>query len=119
MHFIVLGITIIVTWSIYSLILYLIKRDEAKRKAFDKDVYDQKLQTINNEARFTYELLYSPSANLYVAGCRLFTPKQALKHWRAAAHQSKLTESYMRIDRARAFVKAIEEHQLSLKGDKK
>lgn len=76
------------------------------------------LRTIVGSGYGKYFLQYSPNADIYVAGCRFFTPKQALKHWRAVSKLNPKDEPIVRIQRAKAFVKAIEEHQLSLKKGK-
>ena len=109
--------------SVGGLAYHLIRKREIKRE-YTREQYlaDSRygnLRTIVGSGYDRYFLQYSPNANIYVAGCRFFTPKQALKHWRAVSKLNPKDEPITRIQRAQAFVKAIEDHQLSLKGNKK
>ena len=105
------------------LVYHLIRRREIKmeytRAQYLADSRYGNLRTIVGSGCGRYFLQYSLNANIYVAGCRFFTPKQALKHWRAVSKLNQKDEPITRIQRAKTFVKAIEEHQLSLKGNKK
>lgn len=60
-----------------------------------------------------HTLRYSSSANVYTAGCRMFTAKQAIEHWSRNIHDDMVDS--IRKQRAILFVKAIERHQKQLK----
>lgn len=57
-----------------------------------------------------YALLYSPTTNMYIAGCRTFTREDALKHWGRIANKDDGTIPDSRKQRAIMFVKAINNH---------
>lgn len=70
-----------------------------------------------------YALVYSSSADMYRAGCRVFTREEAIAHWSAVASQDTATlysqEDYdeddiatdkLRRDRAKLFLEAIHKH---------
>ena len=113
---------------VYALAYWIFKRieliedqkEQAALQAWLQD-HDQNKNKVVAEDE-TYKLMYSPAANAYAAGCRFFTPKQALKHWTKVSKLKPISDDprrleYLidRINRAKLFTQAIKQHQLSLK----
>ena len=90
---------------------------EYRNKQFKKlqylvndDIFSGKMITLTD---YGYTLRYCVTAKVYIAGCRMFTARQAIEHW--SRNVSDDMVGSIRKQRAILFLKAIERHQKQLK----
>ena len=82
-----------------------------------KDIKQNKaivIATVNTGYDCTaYQLWYCPSVKMYKCRCRMFTARQAIRHW-AKRKQDNIAQPFIG-KRATLFLESIEKHQQQLK----
>lgn len=115
--FVVLATTVIAT----SISLYFSSKSKRIARAQrETRIYESKNRTerrkdkqLDNDCLHLgrdnyYSLIYHKPTKLYVAGCRVFTRRQAIKHWNNVLNE----DSQWRLYRAQLFVSLINNHKV-------